>query len=93
MLDSCRQLQQDGADVTYLPVESNGLVNLTLLEDTIKAKLDAKVSTLLVSAMLVNNEIGVIQPIKQIAEICHKYGAFMHTDAAQAVGKVQCTFL
>lgn len=82
VLDSCRQLEEEGFQVTYLPVQSNGLVDLAILEKAITPE------TGLVSIMMVNNEIGVLQPIKDIGEICRKHGIFFHTDAAQAVGKV-----
>lgn len=84
MLDSCRALQQEGFDVTYLPVQKNGLIDLNLLEDTLKKRPD----TSLVSVMAVNNEIGVIQPLKEIGGLCRAHGAFFHTDAAQALGKI-----
>lgn len=84
VLDSCRHLEKEGFDVTYLPVQSNGIIDLNLLEETIKKRPD----TSLVSVMTVNNEIGVIQPIREIGEICRKYKVFFHTDAAQAVGKI-----
>jgi len=82
VLDSCRQLEQKGFDVTYLPVDSNGLVDLAKLEAAIRK------DTALVSVMAVNNEIGVVQPIKEIGAICRKHKVFFHTDAAQAVGKM-----
>ncbi|BGP28261.1 cysteine desulfurase [Rhodotorula toruloides] len=83
VLDSCRVLQDEGFDVTYLPVQSNGVVDLKLLEESIRP------DTVLVSIMMVNNEIGTMQPIKEIGEIVKKHkGVFFHTDAAQAVGKV-----
>ncbi|MBW0478707.1 hypothetical protein O181_018422 [Austropuccinia psidii MF-1] len=83
VLDSCRVLQDEGFDVTYLPVNGNGLINLQQLADAIRS------DTVLVSIMAVNNEIGVIQPLKEIGSIvrAHK-GVFFHTDAAQAVGKI-----
>ncbi|KAK9488397.1 pyridoxal phosphate-dependent transferase [Lipomyces starkeyi] len=82
VLDSCRHLQDEGFEVTYLPVQSNGLIDL--------AQLDAEIrpDTALVSVMTVNNEIGVIQPIEEIGKICRKHKVFFHTDAAQAVGKI-----
>lgn len=86
-MDSSRQLQQDGADVTYLPVQHNGIVTPEAVEEAILAKPAG--STLLVSIMLVNNEIGVIQPIEEIAKVCRRHNVFLHTDAAQAVGKVR----
>jgi cysteine desulfurase len=83
VLDACRHIEQEGLDVTYLPVEANGLVDLNKLEAAMSDK------TLLVSIMAVNNEIGVIQPLKEIGTLCKKYGAFFHTDAAQAFGKIK----
>ncbi|GAA6063326.1 hypothetical protein JCM10212_005494 [Sporobolomyces blumeae] len=83
VLDSCRVLQDEGFDVTYLPVKENGVIDLALLEESIRP------DTVLVSVMMVNNEIGTIQPIKEIGEIVKKHkGVFFHTDAAQAVGKI-----
>nr|CCC94761.1 putative cysteine desulfurase [Trypanosoma congolense IL3000] len=82
VLDSCRYLEMEGFEVTYLPVEKNGIVNLQKLEEAIRP------TTALVSCMYVNNEIGVIQPIGDIGKICRKKKVFFHTDAAQAVGKV-----
>ncbi|KAJ3293621.1 cysteine desulfurase [Borealophlyctis nickersoniae] len=82
VLDSCRVLQEEGFDVTYLPVQPNGLIDLELLEKTIRP------DTALVSIMTVNNEIGVIQPIAEIGKICRAKKVFFHTDAAQAVGKI-----
>ncbi|MBT4879704.1 MAG: IscS subfamily cysteine desulfurase [Alphaproteobacteria bacterium] len=82
VLDTCRHLEQDGFDVTYMPVTSEGYVDLKELESAITDK------TLLVSIMAVNNEIGVIQPIKEIGALCRQKGVFFHTDAAQAVGKI-----
>lgn len=82
MLDSCRALEAEGFDVTYLPVQQNGVIDLELFEKSLRP------DTGLVSIMYVNNEIGVIQPIKEIGEICRKRKIFFHTDAAQAVGKI-----
>jgi cysteine desulfurase len=82
VLESCRQLEQNNFDITYLPVQKNGMISLDQLESAIKQ------NTILVSIMMVNNEIGVIQPIKQIGAICRKHGVFFHTDAAQAFGKI-----
>lgn len=84
VLNSCRYLEKDGFRVTYLPVKSNGIIDLEVLENCLKQNPD----TSLVSIMAVNNEIGVIQPISQIGALCHKYKTFFHTDAAQAVGKI-----
>ncbi|KAJ1328571.1 cysteine desulfurase, mitochondrial [Batrachochytrium salamandrivorans] len=82
VLDSCRVLSEEGFDVTFLPVMSNGLVDLKVLEAAIRP------DTSIVSVMTVNNEIGVIQPIKEIGRICREHKVFFHTDAAQAVGKI-----
>lgn len=82
VLDTCRHLEQDGFDVTYLPVGTNGLIDLDALRAAITDK------TVIVSIMAVNNEIGVIQPIKEIGAICRENKVFFHTDAAQAVGKI-----
>mgnify|MGYP004417260244 CR=1 FL=1 len=95
VLDSCRLLQEQGFEVTYLPVRSNGQIDL----DTLRKEL--RPTTSIVSIMTVNNETGVIQPIKEIGEIlkteghelCKQLGKgvpkpFFHTDAAQAVGKI-----
>lgn len=82
VLDSCRALESEGFEVTYLPVMKNGLIDLQQLEDAIRP------DTSLVSIMTVNNEIGVTQPVKEIGALCHKNKIFFHTDAAQAVGKI-----
>ncbi len=82
VLDTCRHLEQEGFEVTYLPVQTNGLIDLETLKAAIKD------STLIVSIMAVNNEIGVIQPLAEIGKICRERGVFFHTDAAQAVGKI-----
>ncbi len=82
VLDSARHLEQEGFEVTYLPVLSNGLIDLEVLRAAIKE------NTLLVSVMAVNNEIGVIQPLAEIGKICREKGVFFHTDAAQAFGKI-----
>ncbi len=82
VLDSCRHLEEKGFKVTYLPVQQNGLVDLDLLRNAITDQ------TILVSIMMVNNEIGVIQPISEIGKICREHGVYFHTDAAQAVGKI-----
>jgi cysteine desulfurase len=82
VLDTCRELERQGFEVTYLDVQDNGLVNL----EAFKAAL--RPDTILVSVMFVNNEIGVIQPIAEIGEICRDKGIIFHVDAAQATGKV-----
>ena len=82
VLDTCRELERGGFEVTYLDVKESGLLDL----DVFKAAL--RPDTILVSVMLVNNEIGVIQPIAEIGEICRGKGIIFHVDAAQATGKV-----
>jgi len=82
VINSVRDLEQEGFSVTFLQVQQNGLVDLKQLEATITDK------TCLVSIMAVNNEIGVIQPLAEIGALCRKKGAFFHTDAAQAFGKI-----
>lgn len=82
VLDSCRYLEGEGFNVTYLPVKSNGLVDIQVLKDAIRPE------TSLLSIMFVNNEIGVQQPIEEIGAICKEKKIFFHTDAAQAVGKI-----
>ena len=82
VLDTCRHLEQKGFKVTYLPVQQNGLIDLEALKNAITDQ------TLIVSIMAANNEIGVIQPIKEIGKICRENKVFFHTDAAQAVGKI-----
>lgn len=83
VLDSCRNLQDEGFEVTYLPVQNSGLIRIEDLEKAIRPG-----ETALVSIMTVNNEIGVIQPMKEIGAVCRKNKVFFHTDAAQAVGKI-----
>ncbi|XP_055683677.1 cysteine desulfurase, mitochondrial [Lutzomyia longipalpis] len=82
VLDSCRALEGEGFRVTYLPVGTNGIVDLEELEKAITP------DTSLVSVMTVNNEIGVKQPVADIGALCRSKGVFFHTDAAQAVGKI-----
>jgi cysteine desulfurase len=83
VLASCRKLQEEGFDVTYLPVQTNGVISLEELENAIRP------DTSLISIMAVNNETGVIQPIKEIGAITRKHrGLYFHTDAAQAAGKI-----
>ena len=83
VLESCYDLQKEGFDVTVLPVNKNGLVDLQQLKESITDK------TWLISIMTVNNEIGVIQPIKEIGQIWKEKGVVFHTDAAQAMAKVK----
>ena len=82
VLDTCRELERQGFEVTYLDPEPNGLLDLE------KFKAAIRPDTILVSIMFVNNEIGVIQPITEIGEICRAKGIIFHVDAAQATGKV-----
>jgi cysteine desulfurase len=82
VLDSCRHLQQEGFEVTYLPVRKDGLIDMEELKAAIRP------DTGIVSIMTVNNEIGVIQPMAEIGELCRKNKIFLHSDAAQAAGKI-----
>jgi cysteine desulfurase len=82
VLDTMRELEREGFEVTYLDPEPNGLVDLAKLQAALRP------DTILVSVMLVNNEIGVIQPIAEIGEMCRAKGIIFHVDAAQATGKV-----
>ena len=82
VLDACKHLEKLGARVTYLPVKADGLIDLAELEAAMTEQ------TILVSIMYGNNEIGVIQPVREIAAIAHKFGALFMTDATQAVGKI-----
>ncbi|QKH38156.1 IscS subfamily cysteine desulfurase [Achromobacter pestifer] len=83
VLDTCRELERQGFEVTYLDVKDNGLIDL----DTFKAAL--RPDTVLASVMMVNNEIGVIQDVATLGEICREKGIIFHVDAAQATGKVE----
>ena len=83
VLDTCRDLERQGFEVTYLDVEQNGIVSLERFEAAIRP------DTILASIMMVNNEIGVIQPVGQIAEICKKKGVIYHCDAVQAGGRIE----
>jgi cysteine desulfurase len=82
VLESCRELEREGFEVTYLPVGPDGLVSLAALEAALSER------TLLVSVMAAHNEIGVIQPLAEIGALCRSKGVLFHTDAAQAFGKV-----
>jgi len=82
ILEPCKKLESLGFDVIYLSVDSEGMVDLVKLESVISEK------TTLVSIMLANNEVGTIQPIKEIARICKKHNVLLHTDAVQAIGKI-----
>ena len=82
VLDTCKRLEKYGFRVTYLPVQKDGRIDL----DDLKRSMDDK--TILVTIMAANNEIGVLQPIREIGTICHERGVLFHTDAVQAIGKV-----
>ena len=82
VLDPCAYLETLGFEVTYLPVQPDGLIDLTKLEAAIRE------DTILVSVMAANNEIGVLQPLAEIGSICHDRGVLFHTDAAQAIAKI-----
>ncbi|WP_345798132.1 IscS subfamily cysteine desulfurase [Castellaniella sp. MT123] len=82
VLDACQALEQRGFEITYLDVDSGGLVDPQVLRDALRP------DTILVSVMLVNNEIGVVQDIAALAALCRERGILFHTDAAQATGKI-----
>ena len=83
VIETCKYLQtKDNFEVTFLDVEPNGIINLNKLKEAITDK------TIMVSIMGVNNEIGVIQPLKEIGEICREKNVYFHTDCAQAFGKI-----
>ncbi len=82
VLDTCKRLEKRGCRVTYLPVRQDGLIDLDQLRDAITDQ------TVVVSIMYGNNEIGTIQPIREIGKICREKGVLLHTDATQAVGKI-----
>ncbi len=83
VLDTFRELEREGFEATYLDVQENGLVDLEVLKAALRP------DTILVSVMFVNNEVGVIQPIAEIGEVCREKGIIFHVDAAQATGKVE----
>jgi cysteine desulfurase len=82
VLDTCRQLEREGFEVTYLEPLSNGLLDINVFKDAIRE------DTILASIMHVNNEIGVIQDIQSIGDVCREHKIFFHVDAAQSVGKI-----
>ncbi|MEO9021447.1 MAG: IscS subfamily cysteine desulfurase [Ginsengibacter sp.] len=82
VLDSCGHLEKSGADITYLDVKEDGLIDLTELENAVRP------DTILIAVMYANNEIGVIQPTKEISAIAKKYRIFFFSDATQSVGKI-----
>jgi len=83
ILDACKHLERSGAEITYLPVGSDGLITLDQIIQAVKP------NTILISVMYGNNELGVIQPIKEIGEFCKSKEILFHTDATQAVGKIE----
>ncbi len=83
VLDTCRELERQGFEVTYLDVKDDGLLDLEVFKAALRP------DTVLVSVMMVNNEIGVIQDVETIGEICREKGIIFHVDAAQATGKVE----
>jgi len=82
VLDTTRELERQGFEVTYLDVKDNGLIDIEVFRQAIRP------DTILASVMMVNNEIGVVQDIEQLGEICREKGVIFHVDAAQATGKV-----
>lgn len=82
VLDTCKHIERSGGEVTYLEVQPNGLIDLKELEAAIKP------TTILIAIMYANNEIGVIQPVKEISALARKHGVLFFTDGTQAVGKV-----
>jgi cysteine desulfurase len=82
VLDTCKRLEKHGYRVTYLPVQTDGLIDLNRLKDAMTD------DTILVSIMAANNEIGILQPIREIGKLCHEKGVLFHSDAVQAAGKV-----
>ncbi|MGP1567172.1 MAG: cysteine desulfurase family protein [Peptoanaerobacter stomatis] len=83
ILNTCKYMKESGLNITYLDVDKSGFINPQTLEENI-----TKDNTSIVSIMTANNEIGTIQPIKQLCKIAHQNGAYFHTDAVQAVGKL-----
>lgn len=83
VLNTCKMLEQEGFKVTYLDVNKKGLIDLKILEASITDK------TILISIMFANNEIGTIQPIKEIGKIAKKHNIYFHTDAVQAMGNIK----
>ena len=83
VMDVCQHLSKDGFDITYLPVDKDGILDVNKFKDAIRD------DTILASVMHVNNEIGVIQPIKELGAICKNKGVIFHVDAAQSLGKIR----
>jgi cysteine desulfurase len=82
ILNTCRYLEEQGYRITYLPVDSSGIIEPKNLERAIRP------DTILISVMHANNEIGTIQPLKEIGRVCHDHGVFLHSDACQSFGKI-----
>ncbi|MEH1975212.1 MAG: IscS subfamily cysteine desulfurase [Nostoc sp.] len=82
VIDPCNYLKSLGFEITILPVQKDGLIDLTELKKAFRPE------TILVSVMAANNEIGVLQPLAEIGEMCHEHNIIFHTDAAQAIGKI-----
>ena len=82
VLEPIRQFEKNGCQITYLPVDKHGMINLDDITKSISKQ------TVMISIMFANNEVGTIQPIKEISKICNKYQIPLHTDAVQAVGKI-----
>ena len=87
VLDACKHLEKLGAEITYLQVGGDGLIKVEQIEEAIKS------NTVLVSVMYGNNELGVIQPIREIGKLCNSKGVLFHTDATQTVGKIHVDVL
>ena len=83
VLETCKQLEKEGFEVSYIGVDENGIIKLDELEKAIKE------TTILITVMFANNEIGTIEPIKEIGEIAKKHNVYFHTDAVQAVGSIK----
>jgi len=83
VLHTCQALEKKGFEVTYIPIDDKGIVMVDKLKEAIRE------DTAIVTIMFANNEIGTIQPIKEIADICHEKGVIFHTDAVQAIGSVE----
>ena len=84
ILEVCAYLEENGCEVTYLPVDNQGLVSVSDVADAVKA------NTVLITIMHANNEVGTIQPLSEIGEIAKNRGVLLHTDAAQSIGKIPC---
>lgn len=83
ILESCKELEEEGFEISYIGVDKNGIIDIEELKETIKE------NTILISVMFANNEIGTIQPIKEIGKIAHEHEIVFHTDAVQAIGNLK----